>query len=138
MSTITINFMEMNLTDLVNNILVVKGDESKASMPVGDLVVGQHRLLHLGELLKIRLDILETGGGRQSSNKYLLCPHHQLGVGFPRNCDFGFNQLAVQLMSGIGENFVDTSGITEGDEAESSGSSGGRILHYHPLHHHQH
>ena len=41
--------MEMYLTDLVHHILVVEGDETKAPMSVGHLVIGQHRLFHLGE-----------------------------------------------------------------------------------------
>ena len=112
--------MEMNLTDLVNYILVVEGDKSKAPMSVSNLVVGQHGLLHLGELFKVSLDVLEAGGGRQTSNKDLLCPHDQLGIGFPRNCDLGLNQLPVQLMSGVGQHFVDTPGIAEGNETKSS------------------
>ena len=47
--------MEVDLADLVHHILVVEGDEAEASVPVGHLVVGQHRLLHLGELLKVSL-----------------------------------------------------------------------------------
>ena len=45
------------------------------------LVVCQHGLLDLGELLEVRLDVLEAGGGRESAHEDLLGPHHQLGVG---------------------------------------------------------
>ena len=47
--------MEVDLADLVHHVLVVKGDEAEAPVPVGDLVVGQHGLLHLRELLKVGL-----------------------------------------------------------------------------------
>ena len=90
--------MEVDLADLVHHILVVEGDEAEAPVPVGDLVVGQHGLLHLRELLKVGLNskrsatvrllevfsrylnVLETSCGRQTSNKDLLGSHHQLWV----------------------------------------------------------
>ena len=77
--------MEVNLTDLVNYILIVEGDEAKAPVPVGHLVVGEHALFHFTELLEVRLDVLQAGGGRQSSNKNLLSPHYKLGVRLARN-----------------------------------------------------
>jgi len=125
----------MNLTDLVHNVLVVHGDEPEASVSVGHPVNGQHGLLHLGELLEVCLDVLQTGGGGQSSDEDLLGSHHQLGVGLPGHGHLGLDQLAIQLMSGVGQHLVDTAGVTEGDESESSGSSGGWILHHHHLGH---
>ena len=48
-SSLTIDFVEVYLANLVHHVLVVKCDEAEATMPVGHLVVGQHRLLHLEE-----------------------------------------------------------------------------------------
>ena len=42
-----VNLVEMYLTDLVHNILVVKSNEAKASVSVRDFVVSQHRFFNL-------------------------------------------------------------------------------------------
>ena len=128
----------MDLTDLVHHILVVEGDEAKASVSVSHLVIGQHGLLDLGELLEIVLDILQAGGGRQSADKDLLGSHHQIGIGLARNSNLkntgykycinsdishsylGLNQFSIQLMSWVSQDLIDAARVGEGDEAESS------------------
>jgi len=131
----SIDLVEVDLTDLVNNILIVEGDESEAPVSVGHLVVGQHRLLDHGKLFEVGFDILQAGGGRQASNKDLLGSHHQLGVRLAGNSNLWLNQFSIQLVSWIGQDLVDTPGVDEGDEAEASGSPGGGILHDHDLCH---
>ena len=97
---LTVDLVEVYLTDLVHHVLVVEGDKPEAAVSVSDLnidnediycsqfgslelhlVVCQHGLLDLGELLEVRLHVLETGGGREPAHEDLLSPHHQLGVG---------------------------------------------------------
>ena len=93
----------MNLTDLVNHVLVVKSNKAKASVSVRDFVISEHRLFnlgittgldlgsgrnisisHLGKLFKVSLDILKAGCGGKSTNEDLLCSHHQFGIRLPR------------------------------------------------------
>ena len=57
--------MEVDLADLIHHILVIEGDKAEAPVSVGHLVIGQHGLLNLGELLKVGLEkkrlILRSG-----------------------------------------------------------------------------
>ena len=95
--SLTIVFVEMNLANLVYNVLVVKGDESEPPVTVCYLVVGQHCLFDLAELLEVSLDVLQAGGGGQSANKDLAGSHHQLRVRLARHRHLRLNQFPVQL-----------------------------------------
>lgn len=87
----------MNLANLVDNILVVEGDEAESPVPGGDLVVSQHGFLDLAELLKVGLDVFQTGIGTETANEDLPGPHDQLRVGLPGNSNLGFHELAIEL-----------------------------------------
>ena len=89
--------MEVYLADLVHYVLVVKGDETEAPVSVSHLVVSEHALLHFAELLEVRLNILQTSCCGQSSNKNLLGPHHQLGVGLSGNSNLEYRGLTKYL-----------------------------------------
>lgn len=43
----SIDFMKVNFTDFVHNVLVVEGDKTKSPVSVGYLVICQHGLLDL-------------------------------------------------------------------------------------------
>ena len=57
---LTIYFVEMNLTDFIDDIFVVKRNETKTSVTICDLVIGQHGILNMTELFEISPDILQT------------------------------------------------------------------------------
>jgi hypothetical protein len=46
---LVVDFMEVNLTDFVDHVLVLVGDEAEASVSVRLLVEHQHRILNLKE-----------------------------------------------------------------------------------------
>ena len=77
----------MYLANLVDNVLVIKCDESKSPVAVCYLVVGQHCLLDFAELLEVGLDILQTGSSAQATHKNLFGSHHKFWIGLPRNGD---------------------------------------------------
>ena len=47
----------------------------------------------------------------------------------------GLDELAVQLVGGVGQHLVDAARVAEGDEAEAAGPAGGGGLHHHHLRH---
>ena len=95
---LTIYFVKVDLAYLVHHVLVVKSDESESPVSVGDLVVSQHGLLDLAELLKIGLDVLKAGRRGQSAHEDLPGPHYQLGIGLPGHRNFRLHKLSIQLL----------------------------------------
>ena len=111
-------------------------------------------IFYLGELFEVSLDVLQAGGGGQSSNEDLLCSHHQFRVGLPRHGNLSTEinyyekqsplhhelylrlyKFAVQLVLRKGEDPVDAGRVAECDESETSGSPGCGIFHHHHLRH---
>ena len=87
----------MYLANLVDNVLVIKCDESKSPVAVCYLVVGQHCLLDFAELLEVSFNVFQAGRGRQTPHEYFAGPHHQLRVGLAGHRHLWLHQLAVQL-----------------------------------------
>jgi hypothetical protein len=54
---LVVDFMEVNLTDFVDHVLVLVGDEAEASVSVRLLVEHQHRILDLKETVLNMFDL---------------------------------------------------------------------------------
>ena len=67
-------------------------------MSICDLVVGQHGLPDLGELLKVGLDVLQAGRGRQTADKDLFRAHDQLRVGLSGDGNLRFDDFSIKLL----------------------------------------
>lgn len=101
---LTVDFVKVNFANLVNHFVVVEGDESESSVPVGHLVVGEHCVLYLAELFEVGFDILKTRGGRKAAHEYFLGAHHQFRVCLPGHGYLGLYDLTVELMDRETEN----------------------------------
>ncbi len=55
---LVVDFMEVNLTDFVDHVLVLVGDEAEASVSVRLLVEHQHRILDLKETVLNMIDLV--------------------------------------------------------------------------------
>ena len=119
---LTIDFMEMDFTNLIYDVFIVESDKSKPTVTIGDFIISQHSFLDLAKLFKICADIFQASSSRQSceetvlfsihSNTCFLClikiiltadkdlfgSHYKFWIGFSWHSHFWFNKFPIKLV----------------------------------------